>query len=183
MPRTRRSFSSQFKAQTVLDLGLPESARQAIMEIGQSANGDILNCVSHVQTRRPFSLGFVRKPGRPGWHAEGRDGKQRSAGSGFLGCALGSALEAGDFFFHLIDGLFERANRPFVGAAILFGFLGEGRLSDLPVAPIWFASAQVRVGFRCSSNHLNHLHRPIFDRKSGYMAESLVVADEDGTER
>jgi len=43
-------------------------------------------------------------------------------GSGFLGSALGSALEAGNFFFHLIEGLFERANRPFVGAAILLGF-------------------------------------------------------------
>jgi hypothetical protein len=30
--------------------------------------------------------------------------------------------------------------------------------------------------------HLSHLDRPILDRKSGYTAESLVVADEHGTE-
>jgi hypothetical protein len=35
------------------------------------ANGYILNCASHVRTRRPCSLDLVRKPAGRGWHSDG----------------------------------------------------------------------------------------------------------------
>jgi hypothetical protein len=51
----------------------------------RGADGDNLTCAS-LQTRRPSSSDFVRKPAGRGWHTEGRDGKRcRSAFTSELG--------------------------------------------------------------------------------------------------
>src|SRR5262249_39693316 len=55
-------------------------------------------------------------------------------------------LEPSDLLFQLIDRLLERTNRPFLGAAVFFWFLHEGRptvFQELQLGPCQLQSASI----------------------------------------